>query len=474
MSKLVFKNYMYNLMYQMLIILLPLITTPYVSRVLGASGLGTYSYTNSITQYFILCGCIGLNLYGQREIAFNQKNISERSKTFFELIILRVISLSISLILFFFLLKFQKKYLFIFSIQIIDIFAAMIDISWFYQGIEEFKKIVIRNTCVKLIAILLIFMLVKTKDDLVLYVFCYSISLFLGNISMWIYLPKYIIKTNISSLNCKQHLRPALLLFIPQIATSVYTVLDKTMIGILTNADSEVAFYEQSQKIIKIALTIATSLGTVLMPRIANLYHMNELIKVKSYMYKSFQFISFLTFPICLGIIGIANGFVPWFFGNGFDKVIWNMIFISPIVIIIGISNVIGTQFLLPTKKQKQYTISVITGTLFNFVLNLILIPIFSSLGAAIATVFSELAVTITQIYFVKNIFDFKKIFMNSIKYILSSIIMFFCICVLNKFLYVSIFSTLFEIIIGMIVYVTVLIVLKDKLIIRVIRAIKR
>ena len=127
------KNYLYNLSYQLLLIILPIITTPYVSRVLGASGVGTYSYTNSITQYFILIGCIGLNLYGQREIAYYQNDLNTRNRTFFELFFLRCITLIISVVVFYFTMIMNSKYSFIFIIQILDIIASIFDISWFFQ-----------------------------------------------------------------------------------------------------------------------------------------------------------------------------------------------------------------------------------------------------------------------------------------------------------------------------------------------------
>lgn len=248
MDKKVIKNYLYNLGYQVLIILLPLVTTPYVSRVLGAKGIGTYGYTNSITQYFILFGCIGLNLYGQREIAYYQNDIQKRSKVFFELLLLRIITVSISIILYYFSFCQNPTYGYIFSIQIIDVVASMFDISWLYQGMEDFKKIVLRNTLVKICGLIIIFMFVKSPADLPIYVLSYSATLLLGNLSMWMYLPKFVKKVSLKYLNIQKHLKPTIVLFLPQIATSIYTMLDKTMIGALTNNTAEVGYYEQSQK----------------------------------------------------------------------------------------------------------------------------------------------------------------------------------------------------------------------------------
>lgn len=474
MDKKVIKNYLYNLGYQVLIILLPLVTTPYVSRVLGAKGIGTYGYTNSITQYFILFGCIGLNLYGQREIAYYQNDIQKRSKVFFELLLLRIITVSISIILYYFSFCQNPTYGYIFSIQIIDVVASMFDISWLYQGMEDFKKIVLRNTLVKICGLIIIFMFVKSPADLPIYVLSYSATLLLGNLSMWMYLPKFVKKVSLKYLDIQKHLRPTIVLFLPQIATSIYTMLDKTMIGALTNNTAEVGFYEQSQKIIRMAMTIATSLGTVMLPRVANLFKEGKLDEVKESMYTSFQFISFLTFPLCFGLIGISKGFVPWFFGEGYGKVVYNMMIISPIIIIIGYSNVIGTQFLLPTGRQKEYTLSVCTGTVVNLCCNFLLIPMLLSYGAAIATVIAELSVTLVQVIATRSTFSYRYIFKLVYKYIIAAVLMLVVLLFLSNIMPVGILYTVIQMTAGCFVYFIVLIVLKDSSIYTVINKIKR
>lgn len=474
MDKKVIKNYLYNLGYQVLIILLPLVTTPYVSRVLGAKGIGTYGYTNSITQYFILFGCIGLNLYGQREIAYYQNDIQKRSKVFFELLLLRIITVSISIILYYFTFCQNPTYGYIFSIQIIDVVASMFDISWLYQGMEDFKKIVLRNTLVKICGLIIIFMFVKSSADLPIYVLSYSATLLLGNLSMWMYLPKFVKKVRLKYLNIQKHLRPTIVLFLPQIATSIYTMLDKTMIGALTNNTAEVGYYEQSQKIIRMAMTIATSLGTVMLPRVANLFKEGKLDEVKESMYTSFQFISFLTFPLCFGLIGISKGFVPWFFGEGYGKVVYNLMIISPIIIIIGYSNVIGTQFLLPTGRQKEYTLSVCTGTVVNLCCNFLLIPMLLSYGAAIATVIAELSVTLVQVIATRNTFSYRYIFKLVYKYIIAAVLMLVVLLFLSNIMPVGILYTVIQMTAGCFVYFIVLIVLKDSSIYTVINKIKR
>lgn len=462
MNKVV-KNYLYNASYQIMLIVLPIITTPYVSRVLGANNVGTYSYTNSITQYFILFGCIGLNLYGQREIAYYQNDKNKRSVTFFDLVSLRVLTLTISLSIFFLTVMTHSRYSSIFMIQTLDIIASMFDISWFFQGMEDFKKTVLRNFLIRILCVSLIFSFVKTSDDLLLYVLCYSGTLLLGNMSLWLYLPKYVSKSDIKKVNIKRHIKPALTLFLPQIAISIYTLLDKTMIGLISNNNSEVAYYEQSQLIIKTVMTVITSMGTAMMPRVANLFIENKDEEIKMYMRASVKFVLMTSVPFTFGIMAIAQDFVPWFFGQGFDKVIPNMMIIAPIIIFIGMSNVTGTQYLLPLGRQKEFTISVIGGSVLNFLLNSILIYWFASIGAAIATVIAECMVLMIQFYFLRNDFDLKYIAKQFLKYFIFGLVMFVITYSISCLSSSSIINTFIEIMIGAVIYIALLYISKDE-----------
>ena len=290
---------------------------------------------------------------------------------------------------------------------------------------------------------------------------------------MWMYIPKLVKKAKIKSLNFIQHIKPTIAMFIPQIATSIYTMLDKTMIGALTGIDAEVGYYEQSQKIIKMAMTLVTLLGTVMLPRIANMFANKDFKQIEKYMMNSFRFVFALGFPIMFGIIGISKGLIPWFYGEGFDKVLPNMVIISPIIIIIGLSTIIGTQNLLPTNRQTEFTTSVIIGSITNVILNFILIPKFMSIGAAIATVIAELSVTSFQLYRVRQEFNLKKIFKMSLKYLLASVIMLIILIILSFNLSPSVISTIVEIITGVVIYSSILLITKDQIIHNVIKKLK-
>lgn len=418
-------NYIYNMVYQVLILILPLVTTPYLSRVLGAEGIGIYSYTYAIVTYFILFGSLGVAMYGQREIAYAQDNPSKRKQVFWEVVIFRILTIAVATVAYFFLFVKGAKYQIYYQILILELIASAFDISWFFQGIEEFKKTVTRNVLVRICSVTLVFILVKNPEDLAKFTLIYSLADLIGNLSLWLYLPKYFKGVKIDHINVKQHIPHIFMLFIPQIANQVYKILDTTMIGWLVQDKSETGFYEQGHKVIRLLLTIVNSLGIVMIPRMANAFANNDQKQIKSYMKLSFNFTFFLSFPMIFGIVAISSDFVPVFFGAGYEKVNSIIYILSPMVLLMGLANVLGTQYLLPTKKQKEYTNSVTWGVVVNFILNYILITKYQAIGAAIATVLSQLVVDVLQYRYVTDMVRKKDLFNLSWKYFVSGLIMF-------------------------------------------------
>lgn len=484
-KKSIAKNYIYNMVYQVLTLILPLITTPYLSRVLGAEGNGIYSYTYAIVTYFILFGSLGVALYGQREIAYSQEYPEKRKKTFIEIVIFRFITIAIASVFYVFLFVRGKEYQIYYQILMLELIAAAFDISWFFQGLEEFKKTVIRNVLVRVCSVSLVFLLVKTREDLAKFTLIYSLADLIGNMSLWLYLPKYFKGIKVDNINVKRHLPHIIMLFIPQIANQIYKILDTTMIGWLVQDKSETGYYEQGHKVIRLLLTVVNSLGIVMIPRMANAFANNDKKQIKAYMKMSFNFTFFLSFPIMLGIASISNSFVPVFFGPGYEKVNTIIYILSPMVLLMGLANVLGTQYLLPLKKQKEYTFSVTIGTIVNFILNYILITLYQSVGAAIATVLSQLVVDALQYNHVKKEITIRQLIQLCWKYVFASIVMFVlcfivkCIlnvnaiteCIynlainmsLNKEYLFNIVSIISQIAVGAITYIAMLIVLKDK-----------
>lgn len=461
------KNYIYNLSYQILVIILPLITTPYISRILGAENIGIYSYTLSIVTYFVLIGSLGVATYGQREIAYVQSDRRKRSIIFWEIVFLRFATMIMASLIYYLIYVRGTNYTLYYKILMLELLSTCIDISWFFQGMEEFKRTVIRNTVVKLISIICIFAFVKNQDDLNIYILIYVLSNFIGNISLWAYLPKYIEKIKIKELNIKKHIKPVMALFIPQIAVQLYTVLDKVMIGAMVADKTESGYYEQAQKIVKMLLTIITSLGTVMLPRVSNIYANGKDEEIKKNIKMSFEFTFLLAFPIMFGIIIIVDKFIPFFLGDGYESVSMLIKIISPILLMIGISNVIGMQYLLPTKKQNQYTISVIVGATVNLILNLILIPKYKAIGASIATVIAETTVTAIQIIYIRNEINLLEIIILGIKNAIASLIMFISAVFIGKIITTSTSSLIIiQILFSVIIYFGILIIFRDKFVI--------
>lgn len=472
-KKSIAKNYLYNLTYQILVVIVPLITTPYLSRVLGAETIGIYSYTLSVATYFILLGSLGVGTYGQREIAYVQNNKRERSKIFFEILSMKTITMIISMLIFYYTFAKNGEYSTYYKILLLELLGNIVDISWFFQGLEEFKKTVMRNIIVKIISVVCIFTFVKSPDDLSNYFYIYVFSVLIGNSSLWMYIPKYIQRIKINELKIWRHLKPTVGLFIPQVAVQIYTVLDKTMIGTICSNKSEVGFYEQAQKIVKIMVTVATSLGTVMVPRMASVFASGEKKKLKEYMKNSFHFVLLIGFPLMFGIISVIDKFVPMFYGDGYEKVKLLIPIISPIIIAIGLSNVTGTQYLIPTKQQKKYTISVVVGSLINFLLNMILIKLMASVGASIATVIAEFSVAGIQFYLIRDKISILDVVKIAKKYFISSVTMFIVSYLIGRFIESALVSLIIQIICGGSTYVLMLMILRDEFIYKGINMIK-
>ena len=374
MTKSIKINFIYNLIFQIVTLCLPLITVPYTSRVLGREGIGLYSYTLSITQYFIIIGTLGMSLYGNRAIAYVRDNKKELSKTFWAILVLRILTTTISLIMYLSIFCLNNENKIMYLIQALNILAATIDISWLYMGLEDFRKTVTRGLVVKILCVLSIFIFVREQSDLWIYTLINALMLVLGNGFMWLYLPKAVDKTKITFKDMKVHLIPTLQMFIPQIAIQVYAVLDKTMLGILATK-GDVGIYEQSQKIVKIVGGLVTSLGVVMLPRMSNTFANGDKKKMNEYLNKSLIFVSYMSIPMFIGLAAISNEFVPWFFGEDFLQVRYIMMILTPILFFIAINNVLGVQYLLPTNRTKEYTIAVSTGAITNVVFNFLPSP---------------------------------------------------------------------------------------------------
>lgn len=475
----VVKNYLYNLSYQILLLIVPFVMQPYLARTLGIDNQGTFSVLFSLVSVFVMLGCVGLNVYGQREIAYYNRTEPERcERVFWEIQILRVIMLTLSLALYFAFAHFnlgldkpvikveEPIYFAFFSLEIV---ASMFDISWYYQGIENFKLQTMRNFFVKIIGLALTIILVRDAEDLSIYIALYSGMNVIGNASLWLHKLKSSKFYAPQFKYLKKHIKNSFIMFLPQIATIVYAQLDRVMLGgLLDDMNFQAGVYDNAEKIVKIALTVVTSIGFVMLSRVASTYMKNDEKKTRKYIRSSFKLYLCLATPIMFGIASISDIFVARFFTDvqGAEYIAPVMIMLCPIIMFIGGSNVFGVQYLLPTNRMREYTLSVFTGMVLNVTLNFILIPKLGAIGAAMATVIAEFGVLLVQIIAVRREFN-PVMFLFGWRYYIAGIMMFVCVYSLGRFMPHTFISLIVQIIIGIAVYFAIVIALRDRFVIK-------
>jgi Membrane protein involved in the export of O-antigen and teichoic acid len=452
----IIKNYIYNTGYQLLTILIPIITTPYIARVIGSSGMGKYTYENSIAYYFVMFIMLGLNNYGNRTIARVRDDKEAMSKNFCEIYLMQMIIGIVVTILYFIFCIISAKNNSLRWIMIIYVFSAVVDINWFFFGLEKFQLIVLRNTIIKIITTICIFTFIREKKDLYLYVIILLSGTFISNLMLWIIVFNNIILIKVRFSNVIQHLKNNLLLFIPIVAVSLYKYMDKIMLGILSEI-KQVGFYEYSEKIIQIPMALVNSLGTIMLPKMSNLVVNNRNKDEERYISNSILFAGFSSSSLCFGLMGIAKEFVPFFYGNGYSICVYLFYILLPSCCFIAFANVIRTQYLIPHRMDIIYIKSVILGAIVNFIFNIILILHFQAIGAAIATLMAEILVCLYQAVKLKDILNISQYVKDTIPFITAGIIMLIVLIkipTLEENLFITI---IIKIIVGSITYLTVL-----------------
>lgn len=474
MKKSIKTNYLYNVSYQIFALLVPLITTPYISRVLGAEKIGVYSYTYSMLRYFWLLSALGAATFGARNIGIYQEDKEKRSYCFWNLFSLKVILSILFIGIYVLYVGLIAENKLIALIQGINLLAVMFDITWFFQGMEDFKRISLKNFIIKIINVIFIFAFVKTKADLPIYVFGLAFFLFVGNISMWIPLHRYISKVSVKKLRPFTYLKPVLQLFIPSIAVQIFAVFDKSMIGWFTGSSAENGYYEQALKIVDMSLVLITTMGSIMIPRISREHNKGNKSEVMKYLTKSFKFTFMISIPMVLGIISISKVFVPIFFGSEYIKSIQLLNILSLLFVFMGLNSTMGSQYLISTGQQNKHTKFLLIGGSVNVILNCILIPKYMSIGAAIASVIGEGTITVLELYYLYKTkqFDSKKLIEYMYKYLTSAIIMFITIKLMRQYIN-SIFDIIQIIVLGGIIYFISLLIFKEEVVLEEVKKIK-
>ena len=442
----VIKNYLYNLSYQILTIILPIITVPYVTRIFTSEDLGNYGFYNSIVSYFSLFAMLGIGLYGTKQIAA----ASDVSSTFWNIYAIQLIASLISIFVYVILiLCIPTMSEIIPLILFISLFSKIIDISWLFAGKEDFKKITLRNTVVKVVGVISIFTFIKNSEDLYLYILLIVVFDFLGQVVMWVPAKKFIKRPSFNMKIMKKNLHPIVLLFLPQVAISLYVVLDRTLLGLL-GSYSDVGIYEQGQKLTSIIYKIVSSLGVVMLPRVANLLSERKEKEAQNMVRFSFILYNLIIFPMIFGLIAINEIFVKLFLGQNFQDVKYVLYIIVFNIMFIGWTNILGYQVLVVRNKNKEFMLSTTIPAFVSVAVNIVVIPFFGYIGASITSVVVEFLVFAIQWYYSRNIINKNLLFNKDLAKIICSSLVMFGVVMLCKIMLG------FDGIVGLVIYLVV------------------
>jgi len=458
------RNYYFNLIYQIFSASTQFITGPYLSRVLGPEGVGVQSYTNSIQYYFLLFAILGTMDYGAREISRNRDSRENYSRAFWEIECVTVITSGICLIAWILFLLCSSEYRLYYIVLIPNLLSVMVDITWFYNGLERIHIIAVRNALFKTLNIVLIFLLVRGREDAALGLFINSCIAFASALSLWLGMRGMVDRPAVKLQNCWKRFQETLIYFLPTIAISIYSVLDKTMIGVITGADAQNGYYEEATKLINtIKMVAITVLNSVMGVHSAYLFKQQKMDEIKWYNDMSVNYTLFFGVGSMFGLFAVAKDFVPIFFGPGYDEVTVLLYILSPIVPVIGISSSLGTHYYTPGGYIKEATSFLMTGAATNVILNIFLIRTWSARGAAVASVMAEVVNTCLYISHCQGFFTYRDLMIALWKKLVAGFIMLAAIRLLPFFLIGNKYlSLVLEVLLGVAVYLVALLLLKD------------
>ncbi|MFR1980615.1 MAG: flippase [Segatella copri] len=471
-------NYILNLINTGTQMLFPLITFPYVCRVIEADGIGQINFFQSIITYISLFTCLGIPMYAIREIARDRSDVVQMNRTAMEILLLHsmltLVGYAIVAILCLTVPQIQVN-IPLFLILSLTIFFTAIGCEWFYQGIEDFKYITIRGLIIKTVSVVLLFIFVKSKTDL-LYYGCYTVFGVLGgNIFNFFRLRKYIHRENIifSELHIKRHIKPVLKVFSFSVVTSIYLQLNTVLLGFLKNALA-VGYFAAATKVMQMLLKMSACLGSVMMPRASHLIAENKEAEFNRLIQKSYDFTLAIALPMTIGLIFCAPSLITALCGVKFEHSILPSQIIAPIILMVAISNIFGIQVLFPKGKINIVTLCCGIGAVADLILNLCLIPFFSYIGTSIAYLGAEVATTVSM-YFIGRkyipIIYFKK---SHLTYALGCIVMALALYGISLLQLPTLTILLLQGCCGVLAYFIILCICKDEMLVQILSKIKR
>ncbi len=398
------KNVFYNLLLTLSNILFPIVTFPYVSRVLGPEGIGKAQFVVTFAQYFTLIAALGIPLYGIREVAKVKADKKQLSQLVMELLTINFITTLILSTCYIAVVLFIPKFnehLLLYAIGLGLLLLGFTSIDWFYTGTEKFKFVALRSVIIKALSMILLFVFVKHAEDVPAYLGITVFSMVANNVWNMLSLRKEITIHSIS-LQLKKHIVPLLTIFSTTLSISIYTVMDTLLLGLLAN-DTSVGLYTAAVKLNRVCLPFIVAYGTVIMPQIVQSLHQQQLEKANQHINQSFAYVVFIGVPISLGLFLFAKEFILLFSGNAFIPATTTMQIMCVLPLLIGLNNIFGTQILTSAGQDKSLFISVTAGMLISLTFNLVAIPFLQEKGAALATLVAEIAVTALTYYFVRK-----------------------------------------------------------------------
>lgn len=396
------KNVAYNFAYQLLILALPLVTAPYLSRIIGAEGVGVYSYSYSVATYFVYVVMLGLNNYGNRSIAAVQDDRVERSRRFWEIYAMQAACFAVAGAAYVLYAVALSGDVVIALLQGIYVLSALFDVNWFFFGMEQFRVTVVRNTVVKVLTAAAVFVFVRDAGDIDAYVAVMCTGFLVSQLALWPFLGRYVDFARPSARGVLRHLRPNLVLFVPVIAVSVYNILSKIVLGAMAGTE-EVGYFENAAKVIQVPTALVTAVGTVMLPRTSALVSKGEREAAARHTERTLVYVMAFTSVAAFGIPAVAYSFTELFYGAGFDPTAACMVVLCATVPLLGFGNVVRTQYLIPMARDRVFLWSAVCGAAANVAVNLLLIPRLGCLGAAFGSVAAETAVLLYQLVMVRR-----------------------------------------------------------------------
>lgn len=447
------KNFAFQIIYQTVILVIPLIVSPYLTRTMGSTALGAYTYTYSIAYYFVVFAMLGINKHGQRIIAQRRNDPEKLRTTFWSLYFIHAIASILSLAFYF-------VYVFVICdsdreialIQGVYVFSATLDITWLFYGLEKFKIVSIRNAIIKVIETVCIFVLVKSPSDLREYTLIMTLSICLGQAVMLPQAVSAISPIRFSKGDLVEHIKPLFTLFAAVVAATLYTMFDKTLLGILSTKEN-VAFYEYSDKIVKIPRTFITVIGTVLFPKACRYAAANDKKGMKNAMDNCLIVTYFIGFAAFFGLFSVADLFATIYYGDEFAFCGTVMMSMCPLILIIGIGESVRSCYIYPLKRDTAMVIILTANAVINLMLSSLLIPKIGIYGAVAGTIAAELCGLICEMCICRKYITFKSFFERGVPFAAIGLIMFIVIRIAENFMEISVSSLLIQMLIGASVY---------------------